>query len=130
MEISFGPGGERLHSGEPEDTTRTREGRYRPAAASRRHFMYFHMRGLPSAIHAIAVSRRLVRVVSVRASVIHSMYSRRWLGLKSSKVALAFRFFRSAAARSGGTASGGFGLRFERVGDGMPASLKAAAFRT
>jgi len=37
--------------------------------------MYFQFRGLPSAIHSIAVSRRFRRVSSVFASVIHSRYS-------------------------------------------------------
>lgn len=51
----------------------------RPATAARRED-YFQFRDLPSAIHRIAVSSRRVRVADVLASVIHSMYSRRWLG--------------------------------------------------
>ena len=56
---------------------------FRPGAPA---FMYFQLCGLPSAIHSIAVSRRLVRVASVFASVIHSMYSRLLLGLNLSNV--------------------------------------------
>ena len=50
-----------------------------------------------------AVAARFSRVASVFASVIHSIYSRRWEGEKPSKVACAFLFFFRAAASSGGT---------------------------
>lgn len=38
-------------------------------------FMYFQLRGLPSAIHSSAVAILLFRVFSVLASTIHVMYS-------------------------------------------------------
>ena len=44
---------------------------------------YFQLRGLPAASHAIAVARRLWRVASCFASVIHSTYSRCCEGLKA-----------------------------------------------
>jgi len=44
--------------------------------------MYFQFRALPSASHFIVLARRSFRVSSRFASVIHSMYSRRWLGGK------------------------------------------------
>src|SRR5205823_3051507 len=48
------------------------------------HRSYFQFRLLPSAIQPTAASRRLWRVSSAFASVTHSTYSRRWLGLKPS----------------------------------------------
>ena len=73
--------------------------------------MYFQLRGLPSAIHSIAWATRRFRVASVFASVIHSRYSRRWLGLKASKADWAFLFFFTAAAKSAGTSIAGFAAR-------------------
>ena len=70
---------------------------------------------------------RFWRVASVFASVTHSMYSRRWLGLNASKAfRAAGRFFR-AAAKSAGTRTGvfaaaGFLLTL------MPSSFSLAAF--
>src|SRR4051812_9044421 len=61
--------------------------------------MYFQLRALPSLSHLIDLSRRSLRVSSRFASVTHSMYSRRWLGEKSSKVFRAFEFFLSAAVK-------------------------------
>src|SRR5207244_357420 len=66
-------------------------------------FRYFQFLGLPSAIQAIAVSRRFFRVASVLASVIHSRYSRWLLGLNPSNVARALALRFSAARRSAGT---------------------------
>ena len=43
-------------------------------------FVYFQLRDFPSAIHSIACARRFCRVASCLASVIHSTYSRWWLG--------------------------------------------------
>ena len=49
-------------------------------AARAGYLWYFQWRDFPSAIQSIAVSRRLRRVSSVFASVIHSRYSLLWLG--------------------------------------------------
>ena len=67
---------------------------------------YFQLRLLPSESHSIAVAMRFCRVASVFASVTHSTYSRRWLGLNASKAFRAAGFFFRAAAKSAGTRSG------------------------
>src|SRR5437588_13109959 len=92
--------------------------------------MYFQFRALPSVSHLIDLPRRSFRVSSRFASVIHSMYSRRWLGEKFSKVFRAFAFFFSAAVKSFGIGSG---LRFfgwVRPAALSPDALRAAAFCT
>src|SRR5690606_30165843 len=72
---------------------------YAPALS----YMYFQLRCLPSAIHSIAWASRRWRVSSRLASVIQSMYSRRWLGGKASQCFAAPLLRLSAAARSVGT---------------------------
>ena len=67
--------------------------------------MYFQFLGLPSAIHWTACSSRRVRVAWVLASLIQSTYSRRWLELNFSKVAVAALLVRKALARSSGMTS-------------------------
>ena len=52
---------------------------------------------------------RLSRVADDLASLIHSTYSRRWLGGKLWKAASAFGNFLSIAWKYGGTFTGGFG---------------------
>src|SRR2546423_4863888 len=92
--------------------------------------MYFQSRALPSESHWSDFARRAFRVSSRFASVIHSMYSRRWLGEKFSNVLRAFAFFFNAAVKSAGI---GNGLRFfgcVRPGALTPALLSAAAFFT
>jgi hypothetical protein len=89
---------------------------------------YFQCLDLPSASQAIAVVSREFRVSARFAPVIHSRYSRLWLGLKFSNVASAVLFFVKAAMKSAGTASGFFALGL-RAGDFTPASLRTAAFR-
>lgn len=54
--------------------------------------MYFQFLDLPSVSHVMVIANRFFRVSSRSASVIHSMYSRLWLGLKSAKFAGAFLF--------------------------------------
>src|SRR6185369_7727579 len=61
--------------------------------------MYFQFLAFPSAIHSTACLMRRARVSSPLASVIHSMYSRLWLGLNLSYVASAFLFFLIAARK-------------------------------
>ena len=61
--------------------------------------MYFQFLGFPSASHSIVCCSRFARVASVFASVTHSTYSRRWLGLNVSNAACAFLFFFTAAAK-------------------------------
>jgi hypothetical protein len=58
--------------------------------------MYFQLRGLPWLSHKIDIFNRCCRVSSRFASVSHSTYSFRWLGLKFSNVFRAFAFFASA----------------------------------
>src|SRR5437764_5899191 len=92
--------------------------------------MYFQFRAFPSASHFSDLARRSFRVSSRFASVIHSMYSRRWLGEKLSNVLRAFAFFFNAAVNSAGI---GNGLRFfgcVRPGALTPVWLSAAAFFT
>src|ERR1700736_6693075 len=81
-------------------------------AGTAQQFMYFQLRCLPSAIQSMAVAMRLSRVSSRLASAIHSMYSRRQLGLKFWNVAAAALFFLRAAARPSGTGSSGLGFVF------------------
>ena len=69
---------------------------------------------------------RFWRVSSRFASVIHSTYSRLWLGLKASKAVLAFLFFCSAPARSAGTRAGAFFSRGARATT-TPSSFSAIA---
>src|SRR5436190_22507167 len=92
--------------------------------------MYFQLRALPSASHLMDFARRSIRVSSRFASVIHWMYSRRWLGEKPSKVLRAFAFFLSAAVKSAGIGSGSRFFRSVRQVAFTPASLSAAAFFT
>src|SRR5208283_3090286 len=91
--------------------------------------MYFQFLGLPSASHWTACSSRRVRVVWVLASLIHSTYSRRWLGLNFSKVVAASLLACKALARSSGTTSslGVFSFGFDLVGDLTPSSLSFMA---
>src|SRR5205814_353119 len=89
-------------------------------------FSYFQFRDLPSPIHSIACVRRRVRVSSVFAPVIHSTYSRLWLGENSLNAVCAFAFFPSADERSAGTRTG-VGSRRTRS-TFTPASFSAAAF--
>src|ERR1700682_620922 len=73
-----------------------------PARRARSYFfagMYFQFLDLPSASHFIVFATLSSRVCSRFASVIHSRYSRRWLGGKFSKVFRAFAFFFKAAAK-------------------------------
>src|SRR5687767_3534340 len=90
--------------------------------------MYFQLRGLPSAIHATAVSSRRCRVSSVLASTIHSMYSRLWLGGNAPNAARALALRRSAATRAAGVSSGGFVPRGVRA-IFTPLSFSRAAWR-
>src|SRR2546421_5349558 len=60
---------------------------------------YFQWRDFPSESHLIEVASLSWRVSSRLASVIHSRYSRRWLGERLSKVFPAFAFFFRAAAK-------------------------------
>ena len=76
---------------------------------------------------SIACASRRARVSSLFASVIHSTYSRLWLGLSASKPACAFLFFLNAAARSAGT-SAASAARFGARGSLTPASFSATAF--
>src|SRR5690348_13962600 len=80
--------------------------------------MYFQFRCFPSATHCRVVLSRSARVSGRFASVIHSMYSRRQLGLKPSHSALALALFLSPAARSEGTL---IGLRVARLARGAEA---------
>jgi len=64
-----------------------------------REGMYFQFLGLPSASHMIDVFNRSLRVSSRFASLTHSTYSRRLVGLKFSNVFLAFGFLFKAAAK-------------------------------
>src|SRR5262245_50479710 len=80
------------------------------ACAARLGLAYFQLWLLPAAIHSTAVASRRLRVSSVLASVIHSTYSRLWLGAKPWYVASARLFFRSAVMRSAGARSAGRGL--------------------
>src|SRR4051812_15757629 len=109
-----------------------RSARGRRIGIRRRVFagVYFQLRALPSASHFIVFSRRSLRVSSRFASVIHSRYSRRWLGEKLSKVCRAFAFFLNAAARSSGTGMGARFFGWARPGTLVPASFSAAAFLT
>src|SRR5690606_19287472 len=100
---------------------------YAPALS----YMYFQLRCLPSAIHSIAWASRRWRVSSRLASVIQSMYSRRWLGGKASQCFDARLLRSSAATRSAGTAGGGLGLPVLRAaGAFTPSSLSLAALRS
>ncbi len=60
--------------------------------------------------------------------VIHSMYSRRWLGLKALKFVAACGVFLSPAARSAGTGSGFLALGLARAGP--PVSFSSFVLRT
>src|SRR4051812_40275363 len=80
------------------------------AGRGRQHFSYFQFRGFPSWSQVSVISMRVARVSGRLASVIHSMYSRRWLGLNFSHVAVAARFFRNTDSKSAGVFSGGFGF--------------------
>src|SRR2546423_10330565 len=89
--------------------------------------MYFQFRALPSVSHFSDLARRSFLVSSRLASVIHSMYSRRWLGEKFSNVLRAFAFFFNAAVKSAGI---GHGFRFfgcVRPGAFTPASFIPAS---
>src|SRR3954471_6003039 len=92
----------------------------------RQQFWYFQFRDLPSAVHSIVVSTRCSRVSGRLASVIHSMYSRRQLGLKLAQAAAAFLLRCKAAVRSAGSGRGGRGLALGRVA--VPESCSATAF--
>jgi hypothetical protein len=85
---------------------------------------------LPSAIHSIACASRRARVSVRFASVIHSMYSRLWLGGNFLKDALAFLFFFNAADKSGGGAVATAGRRGRLRSTLTPYSLSAIAFLT
>lgn len=60
---------------------------------------YFQFRAFPSLSHLMVVCKRCARVSSRFASVSHSTYSRRWLGLKFPNVFRAFACFFSAAVK-------------------------------
>jgi hypothetical protein len=51
---------------------------------------YFQFRDFPAPIHSTACASRRARVSALFASVIHSMYSRLWLGENASNAACAF----------------------------------------
>lgn len=84
----------------PSSSIRNRGRRWNAAnRPAHRFYWYFQFRDLPVAIHSMAVLRRLARVSSRLAPVIHWTYSRRQLGLNASYAASAFLFFRSAARK-------------------------------
>ena len=99
--------------------------RARDVPAHLQQFSYFQFRRLPLASHRIVVATRFCRVSGRFASVIHSMYSRRGLGLKSLNTFAAFAFFFNAAERSAGMGRGFLG--FGRAG--APDSFNFAACR-
>ena len=68
------------------------------------------------------VSIRLSRVSSVLASVIHSIYSLRWLGGNPSQAVFAFLFFFNAAVSAAGSGKAAFGA-FSFTGFFTPSSF-------
>src|SRR5688572_21691219 len=67
------------------------------------YLSYFQFLFLPSPTQVTVCATRLARVSAALAPVIHSTYSRLWLGLMDAKVFAAARRFASAAFRSAGT---------------------------
>src|SRR5262245_58895527 len=92
------------------------------------YFSYFQLRDLPWASHSSAVAMRFSRVGCGLASVIHSTYSRLWLGLNCWNVASAFLLFPSAAAKSFGTTTARGRVGRGARGTFTPSSLSFAAF--
>src|SRR5580704_15560175 len=95
------------------------------------YFWYFQLRCFPSAIQSTAVAMRFSRVSARLASTIHSIYSRRQLGLKAENVAAAFLFLLRARLKSGGVLRALAGLTVRgRAATGLlswPLSMRAAA---
>src|SRR5688572_16160963 len=88
---------------------------------------YFQFIAFPSDNHSTAVASRRARVSSPLAVVIHSRYSRLWLGGKLSNVVSAFLFFLRAAMKYGGAGIGFLGCFGGRAAL-TPRSLIAIAF--
>ncbi len=77
---------------------------------------------------ALAQARLLRAAQLAGFEEIHSMYSRRWLGLKALKFVAACGVFLSPAARSAGTGSGFLALGLARAGP--PVSFSSFVLRT